>query len=366
MMRYDFNDLPVAGDKKSSRSRFLYCANSGFLRHAVTVQQGGHGDDFLALMSVHQQLGQYCLDSGLILSLNAHLWGAIFPLINYGSDAQQQRWLPRLLSGDMIAGHAITEPLAGSDINALTTTATLTKKGFVLNGHKRFITNAPIADMLMIYAQVEHKLTAFLVKRDDANVVFTDDYSVDGCALATMGEVVLDNCLIPLGRQVGRIGGGGMMIQSALELERAFIFAGLSGIMEWQLKTVISYSRERQIKGQFLGQNQAISHKIAEMKLRLDTINLWLRECATLKIQKKRISLVSAETKLYASEAFLQSSLDAVHIMGAAGLLETHKMNTLIQDAVASRLFSGSSEIQKNIISALLGTGEGYKGKQKK
>ncbi|MCK5899042.1 MAG: acyl-CoA dehydrogenase family protein [Methylococcales bacterium] len=364
-MKYDFSDLPIGGDKKASHLRFLHCAKLGFLRHAISTEEGGHDDNFLTLIRTHQQLGQYCLDSGLILSLNAHLWGTVFPLINYGSDEQRRRWLPRLLSGEIIAGHAITEPLAGSDVKALTTTATLTEKGFVLKGCKRFITNAPIAKILIVYAQLEHKLTAFLVKRNDEKVLFTDDYSVAACASATMGEVILDNCLIPLDRQIGKIGAGALMIQSALELERAFIFAGISGIMEWQLKTVIKYSRERQIKAQPLGQNQAVSHKIAEMKLRLDTINLWLRECANLKIQKKRISLVSAETKLYASEAFLQSSLDAVQIMGAIGLLESQKMNRLIHDAVASRLFSGASEIQKNIISALLGTGEGYKGQQK-
>ncbi|MCK5871197.1 MAG: acyl-CoA dehydrogenase family protein [Methylococcales bacterium] len=365
MMKYDFKDLPLAGDKNASRLRFLHCAKLGFLRHAISKAHNGHGDNFLTLINAHQQLGQYCVDSGLILSLNAHLWGMVFPLIHYGSEAQQQHWLPELLSGKIIAGHAITEPLAGSDVSALTTTATFTEKGFVLKGCKRFITNAPIAGMLMVYAQLEHKLTAFLVKRDDENVTFTNDYSVEGCASATMGEVILNDCLIPLDRQIGRSGGGAFMIQSALELERAFIFAGIGGIMEWQLKTVIKQSRERQIKGQPLGKNQAISHKIAAMKLRLDTLKLWLRECATLKIQQKRISLASAETKLYASEAFLESSLDAVQIMGAIGLLETHKMHTLITDAVASRLFSGSSEIQKNIISALLGTGEGYKGRQK-
>ncbi|MCK4494145.1 MAG: acyl-CoA dehydrogenase family protein [Methylococcales bacterium] len=364
-MKYDFKDLPLAGDKKASRLRFLHCAKLDFLRHAISKEHCGHGDNFLTLINAHQQLGQYCLDSGLILSLNAHLWGAVFPLINYGSEAQQQEWLPPLLSGEIIAGHAITEPLAGSDINALTTTATLTENGFVLKGRKRFITNAPLAGMLIVYARLEHELTAFLVNRNDENVFFTDDYSVEACTSATMGEVVLNHCLIPLDRKIGRSGGGALMIQSALELERAFIFAGISGIMEWQLKTVIKHSRERQIKGQPLGKNQAISHKIAEIKLRLDTLNLWLRECATLKINQKRISLASAETKLYASEAFLQSSLDAVQIMGTIGLLETHKMHTLINDAVASRLFSGSTEIQKNIISALLGTGEGYKGRQK-
>lgn len=176
-----------------------------------------------------------------------------------------------------------------------------------------------------------------------------------------MGDVILENCLIPHARQLGKTGAGNMMIQQALELERAFIFAGICGIMDWQLETVIKFSRERKVNGAHLGKNQAIGHKIAEMKLRLDTIRLWVSECARLKDNNKRITLASAQTKLFAAEAFLQSSLDAVHILGSNGLMKDNPMAKLVSDALASRLFSGSSEIQKNIIAALLGTGEGYK-----
>jgi len=176
-----------------------------------------------------------------------------------------------------------------------------------------------------------------------------------------MGDVQLSNCHIPLNRQLGKTGAGNMMIQNALELERAFIFAGIIGIMQWQLAEVIRYSRQRMIQGEHLGANQAISHKIADMKCRLDTCLLWVNECVRLKEAEKRISLASAQTKLIASEAFLQSSLDAVHILGAKGLMQENKMLELVQDAMASRLFSGSSEMQKNIIAALIGTGTGFK-----
>jgi alkylation response protein AidB-like acyl-CoA dehydrogenase len=111
-----------------------------------------------------------------------------------------------------------------------------------------------------------------------------------------------------------------------------------------------------------LGKHQAISHTIANMKLRLDTMRLWLNHCATLNDNQQRITLVAAQTKLYASEAFLQSSVDAVHLLGAHGLEPNSGMSELVADAMAGRLFSGSSEIQKNIIAALLGTGDGYKG----
>lgn len=356
-----YQQLPPSGDIQASRKRLIYCAQENILKHAISHELGGLGDSFADLVKAHLNLGTHCQDTGLILSINAHLWGSVFPLLLYGSEQQKKRWLPALLSAKMIGGHAITEPHTGSDVNAIKTQAVTTETGFLLNGQKRFITNTPIADVLLIYAKLEGKLCAFLVKQTDRGASFTNSPSVTGCSTATMGDIVLQDCLIPFDRQLGKTGAGGMMIQSALELERAFIFAGIIGIMQWQLEQVIQFSRNRRVNGAHLGANQAISHKIAEMKCRLETCLLWVNECARLKDAGKRISLASAQTKLFASEAFLQSSLDAVHIMGAAGLIEENKMTTLTQDALVSRLFSGSSEIQKNIIAALLGTGTGFK-----
>ena len=353
--------LPPEGDIQASKQRFIVCAQSGILKHAISTVEGGHDDGFSGLVVAHETLGKSCLDNGLLLSINAHIWGSVFPLINYGNIEQKKDYLPKLLSGNLIAGHAITEPQAGSDLNALLMTAESTSEGLLLNGHKRFITNTPIADVLIVYARLENKLSAFIIHADDQGANFLNQPNVTGCHSATMGDVMLESCLIPTSRQLGKTGAGNIMIQQALELERAFIFAGICGVMDWQLQTVIQFSRQRRVNGSHLGKNQAISHKIAEMKLRLDNIRLWVNECARLKDNNKRITMASAQTKLFAAEAFLQSSLDSVHILGSHGLVENSPMAKLVNDALASRLFSGSSEMQKNIIAALLGTGEGYK-----
>ncbi len=352
--------LPAAGDKQASRQRLKHCAESGLLRHAIDSENGGHGNCFSDLIKQHEQLGKSTQDSGLILSINAHLWGAVFPLLNHGTAAQKTMYLSKLLSGQLIAGHAITEPQAGSDLNGLDMKAEISGDKIILNGHKCYITNTPITDFLVVYARLNDKLSAFIIHADDPGAEFLDGPEVNGCKTATMGDVLLQDCSIPVNRQLGKTGAGNMMIQQALELERAFIFAGLSGIMDWQLQTVIQFSRQRMVNHAHLGKNQAISHNIAEMKLRLDTIRLWLNECARLKDNQQRITLASAQVKLFAAEAFLQSSLDAVQIMGSSGLKTDNTLATLVNDALASRLFSGSSEIQKNIIAALLGTGDGY------
>ncbi len=357
----DMDNLPGTGDATASRQRLQYCADQGLFRHAIPADRGGYGNRFADLVDTHESVGKACKDCGLLLSINAHLWGALFPLLNYGNAQQQEIYAHNLMSGQLAGGHAITEIQAGSDLNALAMTAVHTGEGVLLNGRKRFITNTPIADLLVVYARLDNKLSAFIVQCDDDGAKFLDSPRVSGCQSATMGDVILENCLIPYSRQLGKTGAGNMLIQQALELERAFIFAGICGVMDWQLGSVIKFSRERKVNGTHLGKNQAISHKIAEMKLRLDTIRLWLNECARLKDNNKRITLASAQTKLFAAEAFLQSSLDAVHILGSNALITDSPMAGLVNDALASRLFSGSSEIQKNIIAALLGTGEGYK-----
>jgi alkylation response protein AidB-like acyl-CoA dehydrogenase len=348
---------------ESSKQRLQKHAKEGMFKHALPEQYGGGNTRFSELVSAHQGLGFDTQDTGLILSINAHLWGSAFPILNYGSEEQKQTWLPRLINGEINGGHAITEPQAGSNLNELTASAIQKEDSFILTGHKRYITNTPIADLLVVYARLNDKLSAFLIHKNDTGAEFSDNPTVSGCASATMGDVILDNCKIPITRQLGKTGMGNNMIQHALELERAFIFAGISGVMQWQLNEVIRYSRERKINDVHLGKNQAISHKIAEMKLRLDTIKLWVAECARLKDAKQRITLASAQTKLFSGEAFLQTSLDAVHILGAHGLTANSLMPTFVEDAMASRLFSGSSEIQKNIIAALSGTGDGFNSK---
>ena len=356
--------LPYTGrqDEAEILSRFRIVAEQGPLRHALPECFGGFGDDFAALLKTHRILGEISRDPGLVLAVNAHLWGIVFPILLYGNETQQQAFLPQLLSGEWLGGHAITEPSCGSDVQAMTCSAERTDTGFVLTGEKRYITNVPLADWLVIYAKLDGKITAFLVFREDQGCRFSAEGALNACRGSATGSVHLQDCRIDAGRLLGKAGAGTQMIQKALEYERAFVFAGIAGIMQWQLDEVVRHSRERRSGGVHLGRHQAIGHRIADMKLRLDTIALWLNECARLADGGQRLTLASAQTKLYAAEAFLQSSLDAVQIMGAAGLEPGSAMAELVQDALAGRLFSGSSEVQKNMIAALLGTGDAYRG----
>jgi alkylation response protein AidB-like acyl-CoA dehydrogenase len=348
-------DIGLAPDDtiSTANQRLKTCGKAGLFRHAVPETFGGLNDGFDALCKDHESLGNHTRDPGLVLAINAHIWGSIFPLLRFGTDTQKERYLPGLVSGELVGGHAITEPTAGSDTAAMQAKAIATSDGFTLNGCKRYITNTPIADLLVIYAKLDGAITAFVVHHNDPGATFSTGPSVDGCATATMGDIILEDCYIPAHRLLGKAGSGGILIQLALELERAFIFSGIAGIMQWQLEDVIDFARNRQVKGAPLSDNQAIGHRIAEMKLRLETVRLWVDRCRDCCDNNKRITVESAATKWYASEAFLNSSLDAVQILGTKGLESEHAM--LVRDAMAGRLFSGSTEVQKNIIAAMLG-----------
>lgn len=364
-MNLDFTGFPPytkTGNEALIQSRFRAVADRGVLRHALPERFGGYGDDFASLYQSHRRLGEASRDPGLMLMVNAHLWGAVFPILLYGDEMQRERFLPPLLSGQWLGGHAITEPSCGSDVQAMTSCAERSGEDFILNGEKRYITNAPLGDWLVVYAKLEGRITAFLVSREDSGCRFSREGALDACQGSSTGSIILKDCRLDTTRLLGKAGAGTQMIQKALEYERAFVFAGIAGIMEWQLSEVVRHSRERHSGGVHLGYHQAISHRIADMKLRLDTIDLWLKECARLCDAGQRLTLASAQTKLYAAEAFLQSSLDAVQIMGAAALMPESALAGLVQDALAGRLFSGSSEVQKNLIAALLGTGVAYRG----
>ncbi|MBL8676385.1 MAG: acyl-CoA dehydrogenase family protein [Alphaproteobacteria bacterium] len=344
----------------NARKKLKLCSEHGVLRHGFPKIEGGYEDSFESLCKAHEYIGEETLDVGLIISLNAHIWGGIFPLVKFGSAEQKQKWLSRLLNGQLISGHAITEPEAGSDVRNILTQAKIYNDGYLISGRKRYISNAPIADCLIVYAKEAERMSAFIVKKTDEGVLFTDEPHMESFKKAPIGDVILKDCFIPSDRLIGNIGSGMIMIQSTLEYERAFLFAGLLGVMKHQLQKVIDYSRKRQVENQPLGKNQAISHKIADMSMRLETTRLWIYNCAKLADKHKRITVPSSYTKLYASEAFLQSSLNAIHIMGAKGLESSQQLSQYLVDAAACQLLSGSTEIQKNIISGILGIGNSF------
>ncbi|PON11176.1 acyl-CoA dehydrogenase [Candidatus Entotheonella serta] len=274
-------------------------------------------------MLTMEGLGYGCRDNGLLFALNAQMWSVQHLLLTAGMSAQKARYLPSLISGDLLGAHAMTEPDAGSDAYGITTRAEKCPNGYRLNGNKTFITHAPVADMVIVFATTDPQkgmwgLTAFLV--DKGTPGFTIGRTIDkmGLRTAPMGELAFADCVVPEAQRLGAQGGAARLFENAMTCERSGILASHIGAMERQLETCITYARTRRQFNQPIGQFQSVSNRIADMKVRLETARLLLYQVAWLRQQGQAAALEAAMAKLYLSESFMQSSIRLLYTSDAA------------------------------------------------
>jgi alkylation response protein AidB-like acyl-CoA dehydrogenase len=309
-----------------------------------------------------ESLGYGCTDNGLIFSLNAHMWACEMPIVHFGSEEQKQRYLPGLCDGSIVAAHGMSEPGSGSDAFALASTVAQNGSGWVLNGSKTFVTNAPVADVFIVFATTDRKkgwagLSAFLIDRDTPGMSIGRPMAKMGLKTSPMGELFFDDCKLPADSLLGAPGAGMSIFNSSMEWERSCILASTVGATQRALERCIDYAREREQFGQAIGSFQAVSHKIVDMKVRVETARCFLYRLGWLMSQGKATPLDSALVKLYLSESFLSTSLDAVQIHGGYGYMAEYELERELRDAVGSRIYSGTSEIQRNVAAAQLGLG---------
>ncbi len=336
------------------------CGEFGLLGLPVPEQYGGQNADIVTCVLAMQSLGSACEDAGLLFALNSHIWTCCIPILQFGSEEQKQNYLPALSSGSKIGGHAMTEPNAGSDAYAITTTAVKDGEYYVLNGTKVFTSNAPIADVLLIFASTDKDkgfagISAFLVDTEREGISVGKPLAKTGLRTSPTGEVVLENCRVPVSSRLGAEGAGSAIFNAEMEWERSCLFASHLGSMERQLEECVQYAKDRQQFGKSIGEFQAISSKIADMKVRIELAQLILYKVAWMKGNGKRAQLESAIAKLFTSESYVQSSLDAVQIHGGYGCMREFGVERNLRDSLASRVYSGTSEIQRNTIASWLG-----------
>lgn len=342
------------------REGWVKCAAHGIQGLPVPTEYGGLGLDIESCVVAMRALGYACQDSGLLFSINSHIWTCELPIMLFGSEEQKRTYLPRMARGELIGGHAMTEPDAGSDASSLISTATETDEGYVLNGSKTFCSNAPIADLLLVFATTDKKrgwagITGFLVEKGTPGISCGKPLDKVGLKTSPTGEVVLEDCLVPKSARLGRVGQGMGIFNAEMEWERSCLFACHVGAMQRQLELCIEHAKDRKQFGKAISQFQAISHKIADMKVRIELGDLILHKVAWLKSRGKRAMLESAISKLVVSESYVASSLDAIQIHGGYGFMSETEVDRDLRDAIGGKLYSGTSEIQRNIIASLLG-----------
>jgi alkylation response protein AidB-like acyl-CoA dehydrogenase len=347
------------GEAVFPREAWQRCADFGLQGLPIPTEHGGLGADAVTIMLALEALGYGCRDNGLIFSLNAQMWACETPIARFGTEEQRQRYLPGLADGSIMGAHAISEPGAGSDAFALTTSAEKRADAYVLNGAKTFVTNAPVADVFVIFATTDREsgfmgLCAFLVDRSTPGLSLGRPLHKMGLRTSPMSEVFLEDCEVPADCLLGRPGGGMAVFAHSMEWERGCILASSVGSMQRQLDRSIEYARERTQFGKPIGKNQAVSHRIVDMKVRLETARLLLYKLGWLMDEGRSSPLDSALTKLYLSEAYIASSMDAVSIHGGYGYMTEYELERELRDAIGGRMYSGTSDLQRNVIASQL------------
>lgn len=360
----ELNEGTLERDEAQLFSQELWkkCAAFGIQKLAIPKQYGGPLEevDFLRAMLAMEGLGYGCADNGLPFGLNAQMWTVQTPIVHFGTEAQKEKYLTQMASGEMIMSHALTEPEAGSDIFSMQMTAEKVDGGYHLNGKKHLITFAPICDATLVFANANPKLghwgvSAFLVDKGTPGFTTSKKKSKMGLRSIPIGDLIFEDCFVPEESLLGKVGMGFSILNHSLEYDRCCILASQLGAMERQLEQAIDYTKKRQQFKQPIGKFQSVSNRIADMKLRLETSRLLLYKTAWLKKNGDSAMLEAALLKLQLSESFVASSLDAMRTFGGRSYLTEHGIEKDLRDAVGGVLYAGTSDVQRNIIAKLLG-----------
>lgn len=330
--------------------------------HALTVPpaQGGAGYGALDLVYALEALSEHCEDTGLLFALAAHLCACVHPLAAFGDAALHERWLTAIVEEGRIGAHAITEAQAGSDISAMQCTARREGDGYRLHGEKRYITNAPVCDFIVVHARTGNSggfldYSAFVLDSRSVGVqISAKPHEKVGLRTTAMGDIRFDGTWVAASQRIGAEGSGGPIFQASMEWERSCLFAIYLGAMRRQLRHTWQHARTRVQFGQPLVAHQALAHRIADMHVRLESARLACLHAAWKLDEKLPAQDTAAIAKLLVSEASVKNGLDALHIHGASGVIEGD-IERQLRNALPSTLFSGGNEVLKDQLLRQLG-----------
>ncbi len=347
-------------------------AGRGVQGTMIDPAHGGSGNDIVTALLQFEGLGYGCADAGLVFALSTQVWTTQPLLAQFGGVTQQQRYLPGLADGSIKGAFCITEADSGSDTFAMATTFTATDDGgYVLNGHKSYVTMAPEADVFLVFATSDPKLgqwgvTAFVVDARLNGVSVGPNRPKMGLRTTPFADVTFDNVELGADSVLGSVGSGAAVFSTAMEAERAFVLAAQIGAMERQLDEAVAFTRTRRQFSQPIGDFQAVSHRLADMKLRHDNSRLQLYRSAALFVLGQPSMEAAALAKIQASEASVASSVDAILTYGARGYVTEFGVEQDLRNVAGGLVYGGTSDVQRNIVARMLGqrrSGPGQRGR---
>jgi len=341
-----------------SREKWDLIRESGVIKLPFDPEWGGLGKDVLTMVYVLEHLGYGCRDQGLTFGLATQIVSVALPLQRFGSDELKERYLAKLVDGEILGAHAISEPEAGSDAMAMAATATDDGDAYVLNGLKTYCTGGPVADVLTVYAKLEGTdeagFTAFVVEADSPGIKMMELPKM-GLNTSPMAQVEFDGVRVPKDRIIGRPGAGFFILEHVMTWEVLCIFIMMVGEMQYRMERCIDFAKKRIAFGEPIGKNQYIAGKIVDQKLGVENSRKHLYDTARLFLTRRYVTTEVSMAKLVTSEANLESALAAVQIFGGRGYLREYGLEKDLRAAVGAPIYSGTNEMQRVRIASMLG-----------
>ncbi|MEU8711961.1 MULTISPECIES: acyl-CoA dehydrogenase family protein [unclassified Streptomyces] len=352
--------LPESSPAEFRKNSWQKMAVLGLVGAAVPQEHGGAGLGALDTALLFEGASAGGADTGLLFAAGAHLFACVRPVLEFALPQTRKALLPALCSGEWIAGNAMTEPDAGSDVSRLATTATRVDGGYLLDGTKSFVSNGPVADLYVTYATTDPAggyfgTTAFAVDRDSPGLVAGEPLDKSALTACQAGEVRFDRCFVPDERVLGSPGQGQLVFQTSMLWERSCLFAIYLGQQERLIGRCVDHVRNRRQFGRRLADLQPVADRLADMRLRLESGRLLLRRACAGIDEGEDPALWVAMAKLAVSEAAVATSLDAARIFGGRAFLTEYGIEEQVRDAAPATTFSGTSDIQRQLIAREMG-----------
>jgi alkylation response protein AidB-like acyl-CoA dehydrogenase len=318
-------------------------------------QYGGIGESSLMTFVTIEELSKVCATSGLIIAVQ-ELGSLGIKLA--GTEEQKQRFLPKLASGEWLAAYALTEPGSGSDSAAMRTTAVRDGDEYVLNGGKRFITNAGVASLYVVFAKTDPDaahggISAFVVEADAPGFSVGRIEPKMGIKGSTTGEVFFDDCRIPAGNLLGEEGEGFKIAMRILDRSRPGIAAQALGIAQGATDYALEYAKTRETMGKPIGQHQLIQAKLADMETECEAARGLLYRFGRMAddgVEGAELTKASAMAKLKCGDVAMAVTTEAVQILGGYGYIREYPVERFMRDAKITQIYEGTQEIQRIVI----------------
>ncbi|MFA3790510.1 isovaleryl-CoA dehydrogenase [Aliiglaciecola sp. SL4] len=325
----------------------------GLLGVTVSEQYGGSNMGYLAHTIAMEEVSR--ASAGIGLSYGAHSNLCVNQIHKNGTDAQKEKYLPKLVSGEHIGALAMSEPNAGSDVVSMKLRADKKGDKYILNGNKMWITNGPDADTFVIYAKTDVKsgskgITAFLVEKSFAGFSQAQKLDKLGMRSSNTCELVFQDCEVPAENILGEEGGGVRVLMSGLDYERLVLSGGPLGIMQACMDLVVPYIHDRKQFGQSIGQFQLVQGKVADMYTQMNAARAYVYAVARSCDRGETTRKDAAGAILYSAELATKMALDAIQLLGGNGYINEFSAGRLLRDAKLYEIGAGTSEIRRMLI----------------